>query len=213
MSALVARTASFGRKKKSTTAAAAVPVPAAANADAAPLPGAPGGRAARVANALEARSMLLPGVNASVLPTQNDDMWDGLQESSDEDFEEATQAYIEVCNDTQVAPPAQPHPRLIGRAHAGEHRPCVRMHACDLPPRSARARRVLCVGCCMGVHRSHHSYASLRLTRTAPRLAVRHAVHAYVAEALDGKQCPPGESPALAPPPPPPPPPPPCLLT
>lgn len=102
MSALVARTASFGRKKKSTTsAAAAAPVRAAGSADAPPPPSATG-RAARVANALEARSMLLPGVSAAGLPTQNDDMWDGLQEGTDVEFEEAANAYVEVCNNAQV---------------------------------------------------------------------------------------------------------------
>jgi hypothetical protein len=128
MSALVARTASFGRKKKSTTAAAAVPVPAAASADAPPPPGAPG-RAARVANALEARSMLLPGVTAAGLPTQNDDMWDGLQEGTEAEFEEATNAYVEVCNNAQVwgaAPGSHPHP-LIGRARRRAS-PSVHVH-------------------------------------------------------------------------------------
>eukprot|EP00964_Phaeocystis_antarctica_P014485 scaffold7979_cov60-Phaeocystis_antarctica.AAC.1 len=63
--------------------------------------GAPG-RAARVANALEARSMLLPGVSASGLPTQNDEMWEGLQEGTEAEFEEATSAYVEFCNNAQV---------------------------------------------------------------------------------------------------------------
>ena len=64
-------------------------------------PGAPG-RAARVANALEARSMLLPGVSASGLPTQKDEMWEGLQEGTEAEFEEATNAFVEVCNNAQV---------------------------------------------------------------------------------------------------------------
>ena len=46
--------------------------------------------------------MLLPGVSASGLPTQNDEMWDGLQEGTDAEFEEATDAYVEVCNNAQV---------------------------------------------------------------------------------------------------------------
>ena len=30
--------------------------------------------------------MLLPGVSASGLPTQNDEMWDGLQEGTEAEF-------------------------------------------------------------------------------------------------------------------------------
>ena len=125
MSALVARTASFGRKKKSTTAAAAAaPARAAGSADAPPPPSAPG-RAARVANALEARSMLLPGVSAAGLPTQNDDMWDGLQEGTDAEFEEATNAYVEVCNNAQVT---NRQPSLAARPGEHDH-PCACIHA------------------------------------------------------------------------------------
>ena len=46
--------------------------------------------------------MLLPGVSASGLPTQNDEMWEGLQEGTEAEFEEATNAYVEVCNNAQV---------------------------------------------------------------------------------------------------------------
>ena len=46
--------------------------------------------------------MLLPGVSAAGLPTQNDDMWDGLQEGTDAEFDEATNAYVEILNNAQV---------------------------------------------------------------------------------------------------------------
>ena len=66
--------------------------------------------------------MLLPGVLASALPTQNDEMWDGLQEGTEEEFDEATNAYVEVCNNAQVWARPSPHPRDSLAAHAGEHR-------------------------------------------------------------------------------------------
>ena len=60
--------------------------------------------------------MLLPGVTAASLPTQNDETWDGLQEGTDEEFDEATQAYVEVCNNSAVRGAATP-PAHSPRVH------------------------------------------------------------------------------------------------
>ena len=218
MSALVARTASFGRKKKSTTAAAAAaPARAAGSADAPPPPSAPG-RAARVANALEARSMLLPGVSAAGLPTQNDDMWDGLQAGTDAEFEEATNAYVEVCNNAQVT---NRQPSLAARPGEHDH-PCACIHArarvhthTRTPPAThPRARHVPRAAQPSAQPSRPRERRERRLPRPhapnacgsfgSPRLAVRQAVHAYVAEVLDGKPARPlaalPPSPAPAPP-------------
>ena len=93
--------------------------------------------------------MLLPGVSAAGLPTQNDDMWDGLQEGTDAEFEEATNAYVEVCNNAQVT---NRQPSLAARPGEHDH-PCACIHAHghahnahahptrDPYPRSARATR------------------------------------------------------------------------
>ena len=69
--------------------------------------------------------MLLPGVSAAGLPTQNDDMWDGLQAGTDAEFEEATNAYVEVCNNAQVT---NRQPSLAARPGEHDH-PCACIHA------------------------------------------------------------------------------------
>ena len=102
--------------------------------------------------------MLLPGVSASGLPTQNDEMWEGLQEGTEAEFEEATNAYVEVCNNAQVwaLNPARTRtlnrPRTLAsiavcaRAHARAQAHTRTRNTCDPPPRSARATRSLALG-------------------------------------------------------------------
>ena len=162
--------------------------------------------------------MLLPGVSAASLPTQNDDMWDGLQEGTDAEFEEATNAYVEVCNNAQVTnrqpslaarPGEHDHPCACIHARARVHThtrtpPATHPHARHVPraaqpsaqpsrPRERHERRL---------PRPHAPNACGSFG--SPRLAVRQAVHAYVAEVLDGKPARPlaalPPSPAPAPP-------------
>jgi DNA repair exonuclease SbcCD ATPase subunit len=59
-------------------------------------------RAAHIAEALRARSMVSPGINVSLLAKLEHDEWEGLQKGADDAFIEAVEAYIEVCSSEQA---------------------------------------------------------------------------------------------------------------